>query len=114
MTPIPLIAEMCHEVNRIWCLMHEDNSQYPWNEAPEWQKKSALANVRFHIDNPDASDGAIHDNWMRLKKNDGWIYGEIKDPEIKTHPCLVPFNDLPHDQQVKDRLFAAVVKALTS
>jgi hypothetical protein len=45
--------------------------------------------------------------------NEGWVYGETKDPVAKTHPCLVAYNDLPIEQQVKDHLFRAVVKALT-
>lgn len=43
---------------------------------------------------------------------DGWEYGPVKDPEAKEHPCLVPFSDLPREQQAKDFLFRAVVRAL--
>ncbi len=42
----------------------------------------------------------------------GWTYGPAKDPEAKRHPCLVPFAELPANQQAKDRLFFAVVSAL--
>jgi hypothetical protein len=38
----------------------------------------------------------------------------VKDAELKTHPCLVPFEELPKFQQQKDRLFRAIVKALTA
>jgi hypothetical protein len=34
------------------------------------------------------------------------------DEGTKTHPCLVPFADLPEDQQRKDALFIAIVQAL--
>ncbi len=30
----------------------------------------------------------------------------------KTHPCLVPFNDLPTFQQAKDTLFCSIVDSL--
>jgi hypothetical protein len=43
---------------------------------------------------------------------DGWVYGEVKDAEKKTHPCLVPFDQLPLFQQKKDKLFCAIVDAL--
>ena len=69
--------------------------------------------VRFAIDHPDAPDSAEHDAWMADKIADGWRYGEIKDAEAKTHPCLVPFDQLPREQQAKDALFRAVVKALS-
>lgn len=50
--------------------------------------------------------------WMDDKLKDGWMYGETKDPEAKTHPCLVPFKELPIFQQKKDALFCAIVDAL--
>jgi hypothetical protein len=40
------------------------------------------------------------------------VYGEVKDAEKKTHPCIVPYKDLPPEQQAKDHLFKAVVSAL--
>ena len=35
-----------------------------------------------------------------------------KDPEAKTHPCMVPYECLPWEQRVKDYLFISVSKAL--
>jgi hypothetical protein len=49
---------------------------------------------------------------MEDKIKDGWVYGETKDAEKKTHPCLVPFHELPEFQQKKDKLFCAIVDAL--
>ncbi len=43
----------------------------------------------------------------------GWRYGLKKDPAAKTHPCLVPYWQLPAEQRRKDGLFAAIVAALT-
>ncbi len=111
---IQLAARVAHETNRAWCAANGDDSQKPWDVAPDWQKQSAIDGVRFHIDNPDAGDSASHDNWMRHKFNDGWIYGETKDETQKTHPCLVPFDQLPLEQQVKDALFRSVVHAIIS
>ena len=45
-------------------------------------------------------------------REDGWTYGEVKDPARKTHPTLLPFGGLPAEQQLKDRLFIAIVRAL--
>jgi hypothetical protein len=46
------------------------------------------------------------------KKKDGWVYGEVKDAEAKTHPCIVPFEELPEFQKKKDALFCAIVDSL--
>lgn len=106
------IARAAHEANRAWCEYNGDASQPVWEEAPDWQRESAINGVRFHVDNLDAGAAASHDNWMAEKIADGWTYGEIKNPAIKQHPCIVPFEDLPREQQFKDRLFRTIVHAL--
>jgi hypothetical protein len=103
------LARVCHEANRAFCSYIGDDSQPAWEDAPQWQKDSALAGVRFVVSNPDAGDSASHDSWLRQKEADGWVYGEVKDPEAKTHPCIVPYEELPRDQQFKDRLFRTIV-----
>ncbi len=107
------IAEVCHETNRAYCAKLGDNSQKPWSEAPDWQAESAINGVKFHLENPTADDAASHENWMREKVEAGWIYGEEKNEELKTHHCIVPFNELPLAQQTKDKLFRSTVHALS-
>jgi len=112
MTPYK-IAQMCHEVNRVWCELNGDDSQKSWVEAEDWQRESALAGVQYRLENPNAPDSCQHDQWVADKVAAGWTYGEVKDAAAKTHPCLVSFDLLPPEQQAKDKLFAAVVKALS-
>ena len=33
----------------------------------------------------------------------GWRYGESRDGEVKTTPCLVPYGDLPDSEREYDR-----------
>jgi hypothetical protein len=44
-----------------------------------------------------------HDRWLAAKRQDGWRHGLKKDNDAKTHPCLVPYAQLPPDEQEKDR-----------
>lgn len=106
------IASICHEANRAYCVTLGDLSQPTWDAAPAWQRNSAIAGVRFHVDNPDAGDSASHESWLREKVNAEWVYGPVKDPDKRTHPCIVPFDQLPIEQQRKDALFRAIVHAL--
>lgn len=106
------IAHVCHEANRAWCISQGDFSQVEWENAEKWQRDSAIKGVEFRLNNPDAKHDAQHNAWMQDKINDGWGYGVTKDTEKKTHPCLVPFENLPLFQQKKDALFCAIVDAL--
>lgn len=103
------VAKIAHEVNRAYCQSIGDDSQPSWAEAPQWQRDSAISGVSFHVKNPHASASASHEEWLRHKKADGWKYGKVKNPETKEHPCFVPFDQLPREQQTKDFLFRAVV-----
>lgn len=107
------IAKVCHEVNRAYCESLGDMSQPSWEDAPQWQKDSALLGVNLHCDN-DVGPEESHKSWLAQKVADGWVYGPVKDPETKQHPCIVPFEGLPREQQAKDFIFRAVVHALRS
>ncbi|MET0604283.1 MAG: RyR domain-containing protein [Baekduia sp.] len=104
------IARVCHEANRAWCEANGDTSQKPWDEADQWQRDSAIEGVTVALDG--ATPAELHQAWCEAKTRDGWIYGEVKDAEAKTHPCLVAYADLPPEQRVKDVLFSAIVGAL--
>jgi hypothetical protein len=108
---IEQIAKTCYAVNKAFCEHLGDTSQPTWEEAPDWQKQSVMNGVRYHLENPDSKPSDSHNNWMSEKKADGWVYGEVKDPEKKEHPCLVEYEELPKDQQAKDSLFIAVVRS---
>ena len=112
MYSLEFIARAAHEINRAYCAALGDNSQPAWEDAPEWQRTSAINGVRFHIENPDAGPDASHVAWMAEKQATGWKYGPIKDAERKEHPCMVSYADLPVTQRAKDYLFRAVVHTL--
>ncbi len=104
------IARICHEVNRGLCEALGDNSQNRWENAPNWQRASALQGVENALKGAEPRDS--HESWCSQKLNEGWKYGEVKDPVAKTHPCLVAFDELPPTQQLKDHLFVTVVRVL--
>lgn len=106
------IAKVCHEANRTYCKIIGDDSQLPWEESPNWQKESAVTGVIFHMNNPESKPSDSHESWLLEKANAGWKYGKVKNAETKEHPCFVPFELLPIEQQKKDHLFLAIVRAL--
>lgn len=109
---ILLAAKVAYEVNRAYCESIGDDSQVPWADAADWQKNSYIKGVTAISANPSLSPDEVHALWCRDKKQDGWVYGPKKDAEAKTHPCLVPYSDLPAEQQTKDYLFGAAVRSV--
>lgn len=106
------IAQVAHEINKAYCLSIGDDSQVNWDEAPEWQKESAINGVMFHVENPDVTPEQSHKNWVIQKVADGWVKGDVKDAVKKTHPCIEHYSLLPLEQRVKDFLFKQVVHSL--
>ena len=105
------IARVCHQVNKAYCEAMGDHSQPDWNDAPKWQKDSAMMGVNLHSEK-DVGPEASHESWMKQKVEEGWVYGALKDPVAKTHFCIVPFHQLSKEQQAKDFIFREVVHAL--
>jgi hypothetical protein len=109
---ILVIAQVAHAINAAYCLSLGDTSVPAWEDAGEQHQLSIQAGVQMHLDNPDATPEDSHAAWLADKVAQGWVYGEAKDTEAKTHPCCRPYEELPPEQKSKDYLFRAVVHAL--
>lgn len=106
---VEALARVSHESNRAYCIYREDHSQPAWDEAPEWQKRSARNGVRGVLkgNTPEQS----HQSWLAEKVREGWVYGAVKDVEKKTHDCMVSYDELPPYQRKKDEIYVAVITA---
>lgn len=45
----------------------------------------------------------VHEVWAETRIQQGWTYGEQRNDELKTHPCLVPYEELPEEEKEYDR-----------
>lgn len=45
----------------------------------------------------------VHEVWSSGRMAEGWTYGEVRDDARKTHPCLVPYEELPESEKEYDR-----------
>ena len=45
----------------------------------------------------------VHEVWASSRISQGWTYGEQRNDEMKTHPCLVPYEELPEEEKEYDR-----------
>lgn len=112
MNKLEVVACAAHMANRAVCIMNGDESQVPWSDAPEWQRESAIKGVSGALagNTPEQQ----HEAWTQHKVAEGWVFGPEKDAERKTHPCLVPYAQLPPAQQVKDRVYIDTVRAVAA
>ena len=45
----------------------------------------------------------VHEVWAQSRIKQGWTYGEERCDALKTHPCLVPYEELPEVEKAYDR-----------
>ena len=45
----------------------------------------------------------VHEVWAETRIVQGWCYGEERDDANKTHPCLIPYEELPEEEKEYDR-----------
>lgn len=109
---IEQIARVCHEANRTYCETMEMALTPSWDAAPQWMKNSAIMGVQAILDGKVAKPEDSHIAWYEHKLAEGWTYGRVKDADAKTHPCMVPYDELPEAQRAKDTLFVSIVRAL--
>lgn len=106
---IGMIAEACHEVNRVLQRGLGEEVSPPWTSISRSTKDSAIDGVFTVLNNPYVSCSDLHQSWMNFKSEAGWVYGEVKDEAARTHPNLIPWEDLPEEQKAKDEMFRTVV-----
>lgn len=106
------IASIVHQANRrLQHIQGDPNPSEDWDdETPELQR-TCIEGVEQAL--LGAGPEELHAAWVEHLKEHGWTWGPVKDRELKQHPCLCPYAQLPANQQLKDALFLAIVGTLT-
>lgn len=45
----------------------------------------------------------VHENWAKSRMDQGWVLGQARSDAAKTHPCLIPYEQLPEVEKDYDR-----------
>lgn len=109
---IESISRTVHEAIRAWAMAHGQTDIPAWDVAEPWMQTSTRQSVQDVLHDKNMSGQTQHEHWVEQKMKDGWRYGPVKDPDQRTHPLLVPYEDLPDYERRKDQLVVAIVKAL--
>lgn len=107
------IAEIAHESIRAYARSLGDHTLKFWQKAPKWQREALTAAVMWRVEHPEATPEQMHSDWMVKKMQSGWAYGPELNEDLKQHPSMIAYKDLPDGQRANDELFAAIVNALS-
>jgi hypothetical protein len=108
------VAEVCHGAFAGLQAATGDNfPSPPWLHLAPDLKAAAVEGVR-RVRQLGSSLSARdhHQEWVGYMTALGWSRGR-RDAEKRTHPDLADWEDLPVSEQDKDRVFIAIVVALT-
>lgn len=105
-----LLAEACHEAVKIVSeqILSEDKKE--WKLISSEDKSRLINAIRRTIDEKITDPAVAHGNWIVDMEKDGWKQGEEFSNENKTHPCMVPYDQLPTGQQTKDYIYLSILK----
>lgn len=45
----------------------------------------------------------VHEVWAQARMSQGWTWGPKHNDDLKTHPSLVPYDELPEEEKQYDR-----------
>lgn len=80
-----------------------------WNQREQLFREQFLrVTERQCSSNRKTSPKILHENWVEAYKKMGWVYGEKRDVEKKTHPDMVSYEDLGQLERDKDEVFFAL------
>ena len=111
---LDIICRVTHEALRAYRSGIGQAGLPTWKRAPKWMKEATRESVRHVLENPGQTARMQHAQWVEQKRAAGWKWGPEKDGRKKTHPLLVPYEDLDLVERRKDALVIAIVSEFLS
>ncbi|MRR19113.1 hypothetical protein EG827_02875 [bacterium] len=70
--------------------------------------------LALHLDEEEIETMARveHLRWSWEKRLNGWTYGKVKDEKNRTHPDLIPYNELGEAEKEKDRELVKLIPGI--
>lgn len=103
-----IIAELVHFVNNKICELNKEQT-ISWEDLPEYMKDGLILAIKL-----DQSPRDGHETWMKNRLENGWKLGPEKDIEKRISPCLVPYDELPYQQRIKDSVRKGITEFFKS
>lgn len=106
-------AMVAYDVVRSWSISNGIET-VDWDGASQGVRAKTVAKVDRIAAKPAATAEEHHNEWRdRMAGKFGWSFAKgPKDREGKTRPDLLPFSELNSFEQMRARLFVAVVREI--
>jgi len=97
------IAQNAYEKTQLCRKNRGDFQDLPWAYLEEWKRNDIINTVWFYLMYyPSQGAEECHNSWVADKFLDGWVYGYALLQDKRQHPNLVPFGQLPVEEQIKN------------
>ena len=105
------VAREAYEVNRIFCSVMGDGTRPEWENISEENRNQFVTEVLEISAFPDMTFEKYCEDRFCAMGRSGWKHGPIENAEIKEHPYMLPYAQLPQKRQIKEQVFYLVVRA---
>jgi len=107
---LTLCCRIAADANIHYCLNINEPPPPAWDGLTNAMQEGMIKGAQMAL--AGSSPEQSHENWCKTRLAEGWEYATVTDRENKKHACLVPYNELPEAQRVKDALFQNIVCAV--
>ena len=113
-------VEFISKVRYLGWLCYQMGADLPLHDVAEDYKisnerlESLMKGTAFVLENPLTTAEENHNLWMKGKSEQGYVYGDVLDVEKKTHPSMIPFENLSEVEKRKDEMDILMVKLANS
>jgi hypothetical protein len=108
------IARVVWEANRTLQIADgEEWPDVPWDSASDERRGLCLDVVKMVCARVVQDPATAHEMWATGMALDGWVWDHEKDLERKTHPSLVPWNQLTPRGQLGQRFLVFIATEMT-
>ena len=106
---IELILTVVHNANAVLKKINGEKHEElaDMESARRAGMKAAIKNALITDTTPEQS----HINWLAAQEALGYKYGVSIDRINLLHPCMVPYDQLPEAQKLKDDLFMSIINS---
>lgn len=108
------IAQVVHEAVRgLQYVQNDPSPSDPWQVCDPATRDLVTASVT-RARRAAITPSEHHAAWVEARTSQGWRWGPVKNAADKTHPLLVPYEDLDPGQRLKDELSLAIIALMAS